>query len=142
MLKAARFLSLPRVIAVYILAYSLATQVPWWKDSWRIVVSTATPGPTLVTGAAARLECGILLLWIPLSVFVWLRQPWARYLVAWSALLLGIAQCASYTEMLRQYRSVNIVSEVLVLAIPTFFLVAVSFCPVARDTFVRHGKRI
>src|SRR5437870_2106567 len=105
MLNASSHSCVPRAIAVYIVLYAAASELPWLADYLAQRYTVGTPGPTLITSTAATLQRGILLLWIPLSIFVWLRFAWARWVLAWSALILAIAQCASYTEMLRQYGS-------------------------------------
>jgi hypothetical protein len=130
------------VLAIYIVAYVVAQELPLLPDYvgyWYII---ATPGPTLITSIAATVMRAVFLFWLPLSIFVWLRYMWARWSLAWSALVLGIAQCASYAELLRQYRSTTIVSEVLLLAIPTFFVAAITFCPTIGAAFERHTDRI
>jgi hypothetical protein len=133
---------IPRALAVYIVAYVVAQELPLLPDYLGYMFTIATPGPTLITSIAATVTRAVFLFWLPLSVFVWLRYMWARWSLAWSALVLGIAQCVSYTEMLRQYRSATIVSEVLVLAIPTFFVAFITFCPTIGATFERHTDRI
>jgi len=77
----------------------------------------------------------ILWLWLPLSYFVWRRQAWARSVVAFSAFVLGIAQCSLYERILSSYGSLSLVSEALVLAVPTFFFSALVFCPTVGSTF-------
>jgi hypothetical protein len=126
-----------RVIAVYLVVYSVVTQMPWWHESWRGAVSIGHPGPSSLVEGAAFAQKIILLAWLPLSVFVWLRYRWARWAVASSALVLGLAQLALYERMLGQYGSFSIVSEALVLAVPTFFLSALAFCPLVGQTFSR-----
>jgi len=123
------------VIAIYIVVYSVITQMPGWYDSWQGIVSIGTPGPTAFTEVAALAQRIILLLWFPLSYFVWRRYAWARWLVAYSALVLGFAQCGLYHSILRGYGSLDLVSEALVLAVPTFFFSALAFCPLVGRTF-------
>ena len=121
MQSASRHACLPRVIAIYIVAYSVVTQMPWWYECWRGVLSIGTPGPSALTEAAAFTQKIILWLWLALSFFVWRRHAWARWLVAYSALVLGLAQCALYSRILSSYGSLSLVSEALVLVVPTFF---------------------
>ena len=115
--------------------YSVVTQMPGWYDWWTSIVSTGTPGPTAVTEVAAFAQRIILLLWFPLSYFVWRRYTWARWLVAYSSFALGFAQCGLYHSILRSYGSLDLVSEALVLAVPTFLFSALAFCPLVGQAF-------
>ena len=135
MQSAARHACLPRLIATYIVIYAVVTQMPWWYESWRGILSSGTPGPSVLTEIAANVQKFILLLWLPLTVFVWLRYGWARWLVACSALLLGLAPCALYSRILSSYGSLSLVSEALFLAVPTFFFSALVFCPLVGQSF-------
>ena len=135
MQSASRHACLPRVIAIYIVAYSVVTQMPWWYEWWRGILSIGTPGPSALTEAAAFTQKIILWLWLALSFFVWRRHAWARWLVAYSALVLGLAQCALYSRILSSYGSPSLVSEALVLAVPTFFFSALVFCPLVGQAF-------
>src|SRR3981081_2002284 len=110
MQNASRHACLPRLIAIYIVVYAVVTQMPWWYEWWRGIVSIGTPGPSALTEAAALAQKIILLLWFPLSVFVWRRPAWARWVVAYSALVLGFAQCALYSRILSSYGSLSLVS--------------------------------
>jgi hypothetical protein len=132
--RESRHACLPRVIAVYIVVYAVVTQMPSWHDLWYDIFSSGTPGPSPLTEAAALVQKIILLLWLPLSFFVW-RHVWARWLVAYSALVLGFAQCALYSRILSSYGSLSLVSEALVLAVPTFFFSALVFCPTVGQSF-------
>src|SRR5260370_25467498 len=100
MQSTSRHAYLPTVIAIYIVVYSVVTQMPWWYEWWHGIVSVSTPGPSALTEAAALAQRIILLLWLPLSVFVWRRHAWARWLVAYTALVLALAQCALYSRIL------------------------------------------
>jgi hypothetical protein len=126
---------LPRVIAVYIVVYAVVTQMPSWHDWWYEIFSSGTPGPSALTEAAALTQKIILWLWLPLSFFVWRRYMWSRWLVAYSALVLGFAQCALYSRILSSYGSISLMSEALVLAVPTFFFSALVFCPLVGQAF-------
>jgi hypothetical protein len=135
MLSARPHACLPRIIAIYIVVYSVVTQMPWWYESWRGILSIGEPPPSSIVEAAASIQKIILLAWLPLSVFVWLRHRWARWAVASSALVLGLAQCALYERMLSRYGSLSLVSEAFVLAVPTLFLSALVFCPLVGQAF-------
>src|SRR5437016_3367688 len=107
--RESRHACLPRVIAIYIVVvYAIITQMPWWYESWRGILSIGTPGPSALTEAAALAQKIILLLWLSLSIFVWRRHAWARWLVAYSALVLGFAQCALYSRILSSYGSLSL----------------------------------
>ena len=82
-----------------------------------------------------------MVLWLPLSYFVWRRHMWARWSVAGSALVLGIAQCFLFTDMFKSYPSAGLVSEMLLEVIPTLFLSTILFCPFVAQCF-HHDERI
>jgi hypothetical protein len=126
---------LRRLIAVYIVIYSVITQMPWWDEWWRGIVSLSTPGPSAITEAGATAQKIILLAWLPLSTFVWLGQEWARWALSYTAAALAIAQLASYERMFMEYGYISIVSEAVVLVVPTLFLSALAFCPLLGESF-------
>lgn len=130
-----RHTCLTRVIAVYIVVYAIVTQMPSWHDWWYEIFRSGTPGSSAPIEAAALTQKIILWLWLPLSFFVWRRCRWSRWLVAYSALVLGFAQCALYSRILSSYGSISLVSEALVLAVPTFFFSALVFCPTVGRSF-------
>ena len=121
---------LPRTVALYIAVYAAGTLMPsvyrWSHAAWRI----GMPPPFGVSDAAVLAQELILLVWLPLSYFVWQRRSWAMRLVAYSSLLLGTAQTVQYHWMFRSqplHEWLHLVSGAMILAVPTFFLSAVAF---------------
>jgi hypothetical protein len=136
MLSDVRGKCVPRVIAVYIALYAIIARMPLWYDWWSGRAVLSTPAPTPLIENAASIVSLLLLFWIILSYFVWRRHPWSRWAVAYSALGLGVLQCVLYRDMFRLYVTASLISEMLVEAVPTFFLAALLFCPFIGQCFV------
>ena len=100
--------------------------------------SIGLPPPFDVSEGAVLAQIGILLVWLPLSYPVWRGHIWAKCLVGYSSLVLGLAQCVQYHWILRRqplYQWLNLSSDALILAVPTFFLSAIMFCPTIGRSF-------
>ena len=132
---------LPRVIAIYILAYPIISRLQWLGNWWTGTSEFGHPIPSLITTIAVYVVNTLLVLWLPLSYFVCRRRMWARWSLAGSAFVLGIAQSFLFTDMFRSYPSAGLVSEMLLEVIPTLFLAAILCCPFVGQCF-DHGERI
>jgi hypothetical protein len=135
MLTASHASCLPRVIAIYVVVYPIISRLQWLANWWTGTVEFSHPIPSSITTTAVYIVNIILVLWLLLSYFVWRSRMWARWSIAYSALILGIAQCFLYRDMFRLYASAGLVSEMLLEVIPSLFLSAILFCPVAGQCF-------
>ena len=131
---------LPRTIAIYIMAYPLISRLQWLANWWTGTVEVGHPIPSSITTFAVQVVNIVFVLWLLVAGFVWLRWMWARWFVACTALVLGVAQCFLYTDMLRSYGSAGLVSEMLLGALPPLFLAAILFCPAVGQSFRRHER--
>src|SRR5262245_3011163 len=128
-------LGLPKLIAIYIVVYPIISRLQWLANWWTGTVEFIDPIPSSITRTAVYIVNIILVLWLLLSYFVWRRRTSARWSVAYSAVILGIAQPFLFTDMFKLYVSAGLISEMLLDVMPTLFLAALLFCPFVGQCF-------
>src|SRR5260370_38578433 len=125
---------LPRVIALYILIWAASEQLLPLVHEYLSGQFVGWFAPPLGYQVGVYAQSAILLIWLPLSYFVWRRRIWARPLVAYPALGLVIVRCVNYVDALTRLGSA-LLPQMVGFALPAFFLSAVMFCPTVGQSF-------